>query len=157
MWKEFKEFAMQGNVIDLAIGVVIGGAFGKIVTSLVSDIIMPLVGALTGGLSFSDLRYVITPAVYEGGVEVTPANTLNYGLFIDNVINFLIIAVSIFIVIRAINQARKRLERQPQEEVAEEAAALTTDEILIQIRDLMEEQGGKKTVTAMPVDGTKTE
>ncbi|MGI6679201.1 MAG: large conductance mechanosensitive channel protein MscL [Dehalobacterium sp.] len=116
MWKEFKEFAMKGSVIDLAIGVIIGGAFGTIVSSLVEDIIMPLVGMVLGNVDFSnsfiilgDGEFTTIQAAKEAGVA-----TLNYGLFINNIINFLIIAFSIFIVIRQINQI-KRKEEAPAE------------------------------------------
>ncbi|MCR6545187.1 large conductance mechanosensitive channel protein MscL [Dehalobacterium formicoaceticum] len=112
MWKEFKEFAMKGNVMDLAIGVIIGGAFGKIVSSMVEDIIMPLVGMLLGNVDFSNLFIILgdgefstIQAAKEAGVA-----TLNYGLFINNIIDFLIIAFSIFIVIRQINRITKKEE-----------------------------------------------
>lgn len=136
MWKEFKEFAMQGNVIDMAVGVIIGGAFGKIVTSLVSDIIMPLIGMITGGISFSNLHVTLSPAVVENGVEVKAANTLNYGMFIDNILNFLIIALCIFMVIRTLQSAKKKFAKK--EEAKEEAAAgPTTEELLMDIRELL--------------------
>jgi large conductance mechanosensitive channel len=93
MWKEFKEFSMKGNVIDLAVGVIIGGAFGKIVSSLVSDIIMPLMGLILGKLDFSNLYYTLGSGA-----------KLNFGLFLNNIIDFLIIAFSIFIVIKQINR-----------------------------------------------------
>lgn len=118
MLKEFKEFAVKGNVLDLAVGVVIGGAFGKIVTSLVNDIIMPLVGLLTGGMDFAN--YFIT--LDRSGLsyktlseaQAAGAATLNYGLFIGAIIDFLIIAFSIFVVIKQINRFNKK------EEVVEE-------------------------------------
>lgn len=140
MWKEFKEFAMQGNVIDMAIGVIIGGAFGKIVTSLVSDIIMPLLGLLTGGINFGELKYVLSPAVMEGGKVITPENTLNYGLFLDNILNFFIIAFCIFMVIRTINQAKKKLIRKKAEAVVNDAPSPSTEGLLAEIRDLLKEK-----------------
>ena len=94
MWKEFKEFAFKGNVLDLAVAVVIGGAFGKIVTSLVNDIIMPIVGFLTAGTDFSSLKYVMTPAVMDGETVITPEAAILYGSFIKNIVDFLIIAFS---------------------------------------------------------------
>ncbi|WP_195381823.1 large conductance mechanosensitive channel protein MscL [Clostridium perfringens] len=108
MWKEFKEFAMKGNVIDLAIGVVIGGAFGKIVTSLVNDIIMPLVGSLVGKVDFSNLYINLSGQQFNSLQEAQAAGaaTINYGLFLNNLINFLIIAFSIFIVIKQINKLK---------------------------------------------------
>lgn len=106
MWKEFKEFAMKGNVVDLAIGVVIGGAFGKIVTSLVNDIIMPLVGRLVGKVDFSNLYINLSGQHYNSLQEAQAAGaaTINYGLFLNNLVNFLIISFSIFIVVKQINK-----------------------------------------------------
>ena len=108
MWKEFKEFAMKGNVIDLAIGVVIGGAFGKIVTSLVNDIIMPVIGSLVGKVDFSNLYINLSGQQFNSLQEAQAAGaaTINYGLFLNNLINFLIIAFSIFIVIKQINKLK---------------------------------------------------
>ncbi len=108
MWKEFKEFSMKGNVIDLAIGVIIGGAFGKIVTSLVNDIIMPVVGSLVGKVDFSNLYINLSGQQFNSLQEAQAAGaaTINYGLFLNNLINFLIIAFSIFIVIKQINKLK---------------------------------------------------
>ncbi|EOU1757259.1 large conductance mechanosensitive channel protein MscL [Clostridium perfringens] len=108
MWKEFKEFAMKGNVVDLAIGVVIGGAFGKIVTSLVNDIIMPIVGRLVGKVDFSNLYINLSGQQFNSLQEAQAAGaaTINYGLFLNNLINFLIIAFSIFIVIKQIKKLK---------------------------------------------------
>lgn len=106
MLKEFKDFAIKGNVVDMAVGIIIGTAFGKIVTSLVTDIIMPPIGWLTGGVDFSSLNVMLKPA--EGK---TDAVTINYGLFINNIINFLIIAFTIFFVIRQMNNLRERFRR----------------------------------------------
>lgn len=139
MWKEFKEFAMKGNVIDMAVGVVVGGAFGGIVSSLVSDIIMPLVGVLTGGVSFKDMSVTLTPAIKEGGEVVQAANTLNYGAFIDSIINFFIIAFSIFLVIRLFTSAKNKLIHT-QEPEPEAPAAPTSEELLTEIRDLLKAQ-----------------
>ncbi|AZV51479.1 mechanosensitive ion channel protein MscL [Bacillus halotolerans] len=125
MWKEFKTFAMRGNIVDLAIGVVIGGAFGKIVTSLVNDIIMPLVGLLLGGLDFSGLSFTFGDAV------------VKYGSFIQTIVNFLIISFSIFIVIRTLNQLKRKKEA---EEEAEAEAADAQEELLKEIRDLLKQQ-----------------
>ncbi len=108
MLKEFKEFAMRGNVIDLAVGVVIGGAFGKIVSSLVSDIIMPPIGALTGGVDFSDLVFTIKAAT-----PTTKAVAINYGLFINNIINFGIVAFSIFMMVKVINSLKRPQPHEP--------------------------------------------
>ncbi|KLU64244.1 large-conductance mechanosensitive channel [Desulfosporosinus acididurans] len=110
MWKEFKEFSLKGNVIDLAIGVIIGGAFGKIVTSLVSDIIMPLLGILLGKVDFSNLFIVLGSGHFKTIDEAKKAGvaTINYGTFINNIIDFLIIAFSIFIVIKQVNRFTKK-------------------------------------------------
>jgi large conductance mechanosensitive channel len=130
MLKEFKEFAVKGNVLDLAVGVVIGGAFGKIVTSLVNDIIMPLVGAVTGGINFTYLKFVIKAA--HGDV---PAVTLNYGNFIQNVIDFLIVSFSIFLFIKLISKFK--IEKEA-EVIEKEEAKLSQEVVLLQeIRDLL--------------------
>ncbi len=115
MLKEFKEFAMKGNIIDLAVGVIIGSAFGKIITSLVNDIIMPLVGLLLGKVDFSNLFLTLGSEKFTTIQEAKNAGvvTLNYGLFINNVIDFLIVAFSIFIVIKQINRFAKKKEEIP--------------------------------------------
>ncbi|SUY46907.1 large conductance mechanosensitive channel protein [Clostridium putrefaciens] len=129
MLKEFKEFAMKGNVTDLAIGVVIGAAFGKIVNSLVGDIIMPILGLVIGGVNFTDLKVVLRQST-----DPTKILTLNYGQFIQNIFDFLIIAFSIFLVIRLINKFKRKEE--VQEEIKEELP--TNEEVLLtQIRDLL--------------------
>ena len=112
MWKEFKAFAMKGNVIDLAVGVIIGGAFGKIVSSLVSDIIMPLVGLLLGKLDFTNLFIILGDGSFKTLEEAKAAGvaTLNYGLFINNIIDFVIIAFAIFMVIKQMNRIPKKKE-----------------------------------------------
>ena len=119
MWKEFKEFAMKGNVIDLAIGVVIGGAFGKIVTSLVNDIIMPVVGSLVGKVDFSNLYINLSGQQFNSLQEAQAAGaaTINYGLFLNNLINFLIIAFSIFIVIKQINKLKNFTKKKEEVQV----------------------------------------
>ena len=103
MWKEFKEFAFKGNVIDMAVGVVVGGAFSKIVTSLVADIITPIIGLITGGTDLKNLKYVFTPAT-----EEVAESALNYGLFIQNIIDFFIIDFSSFLVVKLISSSRTR-------------------------------------------------
>jgi len=115
MLKEFKEFAMKGNIVDLAVGVVIGGAFGKIVTSLVNDIVMPLVGLLMGKVDFSNLFFSLGEGNFTTIQEAKEAGvaTINYGLFINNIIDFLIVAFSIFIVIKQINKFAKKKEEKP--------------------------------------------
>ena len=114
MLKEFKEFAMRGNVVDMAVGIVIGGAFGKIVSSFVGDVIMPLVGMLVGGVDFTNLAITLKQAVVAAdGTETTPAVMLNYGSFIQTIFDFIIIAFAIFMVIRAMNRLKKKEEEAP--------------------------------------------
>ena len=115
---DFKAFALKGNVVDMAVGVIIGGAFGKIVTSLVNDIIMPLISIIIGGLDVSEWKYVISEAVIENGVEVQAETALRYGLFIQTVIDFFIIALCIFIMIKLIMGLHKKFEKKQEEEVA---------------------------------------
>jgi large conductance mechanosensitive channel len=110
--KEFKEFAMRGNVVDLAVGVIIGGAFGKIVASLVADVIMPPIGLLVGGVTFTDLKIVMKPAELIDGVEKA-AVTLNYGSFIQTTFDFLIIAFAIFMFIKLLNKLNKKKVEAP--------------------------------------------
>ena len=138
--KEFKEFAMRGNVIDMAVGVVIGAAFGKIISSLVDDIIMPLVGVATGGINFTDYKFVIQQAVIDGATKevITPEVTLNWGTWVQTIVDFLIVAFCIFIAIKGINSLKR------QEKKAEEAPAApepTKEEVLLtEIRDLLKEK-----------------
>jgi len=108
VFKEFKEFAMRGNVVDMAVGIIIGGAFGTIVKSLVSDVIMPPIGLLLGNVSFSDLAFTL-----KGAEGETAAVTLNYGLFIDNVISFLIVAFAVFLLVKGINSLKRQEEAAP--------------------------------------------
>ena len=133
--KDFRDFINQGNVVDMAVGVIIGGAFGKIVSSLVSDVIMPLIGAVTGGISFSDIKYELTPAVMENGEVIQEANTLNIGMFIDSIINFLIIALCIFTVIRLLQKSKEKFVHG--EAPAEEAPSPSAEDLLTEIRDLL--------------------
>ena len=141
---DFKAFIMKGNIIDMAVGVVIGGAFGKIVTSLVNDIITPLVSILTGKVSLTELKWVINPAVLdEAGAEVTPELALTYGNFIQNVIDFFIIAASIFVVLRVMTLAQKKLEslKKKEEEAVEEAAPAETElDVLKEIREMLKKE-----------------
>lgn len=128
MLKEFKKFAMRGNVFDLAIGVVIGGAFGKIVSSLVNDIIMPIIGLIIGGINFTHLKIVLGK---NGDTELA----ITYGAFIQTIVDFLIISFSIFLVVKAINSFKKK------EEEKEEAPAPSKEEILLtEIRDILKEK-----------------
>ena len=131
--KEFKEFAVRGNVIDMAVGVVIGGAFGKIVSSLVGDVIMPIVGVLTSGVDFKALKFTIKEAH-----ENIPAVTINYGMFIQTIIDFTIIAFCIFLVIKAINRL-KQDKSQEEASATQETIKEPSDEtkLLSEIRDLL--------------------
>ena len=129
MWKEFKEFISKGNVMDLAVGVIIGGAFGKIVTSLVDDMIMPILGIILGKINFTALKLVITPA--EGD---KPEVAVLYGSFIQNVVNFLIMAFVIFLMVKAVNKLRKPAKKV--EEVIEEIPT-KEETLLTEIRDIL--------------------
>ena len=135
MWQEFKEFAFKGNVVDMAVGVIIGGAFGKIVTSLVSDILMPILGALTGGINFTAMKLIIGNAVLENGEPAAIA----YGSFIQNVIDFLIMAMCIFLMVKVLNKITSSLKK-PEVEKEEKPAGPTQEELLAEIRDLLKEQ-----------------
>ena len=142
-FEDFKAFALKGNIVDMAIGVVIGGAFGKIVTSLVTDIITPLIGLATGNISLAELKFVLAPAVLDAvtGEVTTPELAITYGVFLQTIIDFLIIALSIFMVMRVAMNARKKLEdMKKKEEVAEEAEeepAETELSVLLEIRELL--------------------
>lgn len=133
--QEFKEFAVKGNVMDMAIGVVIGGAFGKIVTSLVSDIIMPLISAATGGLTFTDWKWVIHEAVMDGETVVKPELALTWGNFLQVIFDFIIIAFCIFMVVKGINKMKRQPEPEPEAPAA--PAGPTQEELLAEIRDLL--------------------
>ena len=129
MMQEFKDFAMRGNVVDLAVGVVIGGAFGKIVSSVVADIIMPPIGLLTGGVNFTDLKVLL-----KEGVGDIPAVTLNYGAFIQTIFDFTIIAFAIFLLVKAMNSAKKA-------EAAAPPPPPPAQEVLLgEIRDLLKQR-----------------
>ena len=129
--KEFKEFAVKGNVMDMAVGIIIGAAFGKIVASFVADVIMPPIGILLGGVSFTDLALVLKEAVGE-----TPAVTLAYGKFIQTVVDFTIIALAVFMMIKAINTL-KRKEESPPAAPAEPPPPSKEELLLAEIRDLL--------------------
>lgn len=139
MIKEFKEFAMKGNVLDMAVGIIIGVSFGKIITSLVNDVLMPPIGLLLGKVDFGSLKIIMTKgqaAVMDGAAVITPAVapvTINYGLFIQTIIDFLIVAFCIFMVIKAMNKASRKKEEAPA------APAPTPEDIALlkEIRDLL--------------------
>lgn len=138
--KEFKTFAMRGNVLDMAVGIIIGGAFGKIVSSIVSDIIMPPIGVLVGGVSFTDLKLTIKDAIpaqldAAGTIiaEAAPAVTINYGNFIQVIFDFIIVAFAIFLMIKAMNAAKKKEEEAP----AAPPAPSKEEVLLSEIRDIL--------------------
>ena len=128
MMSEFKDFAMRGNVVDMAVGIVIGGAFGKIVSSFVSDVLMPPIGMMMGGVDFSDLAVVLQEASGE-----VAAVTINYGSFIQTVVDFVIIAFAIFMVVRAMSNMKKKEEEAP----AEPPKPSTEEVLLTEIRDAL--------------------
>lgn len=135
---DFKEFAMKGNVIDMAVGVIVGGAFGKIVSSLVNDIIMPLISVITPGAGYKNLKYVITHADTANAVEEV---AINYGLFIQNIVDFVIIALSIFVALRVVMKFKKK-EEEPAPAPAPEPTA--EEKLLGEIRDLLKEEVKQK-------------
>jgi len=132
--QEFKQFAMRGNVVDMAVGIIIGGAFGKIVSSIVTDVVMPPIGALLGGVDFAYLKIVIKHAVKDAAGKVTsPEVAIAYGSFINTVVNFIIIAASIFVVVKLMNAMKKKDEAKP----ATPPAPTKDQELLSEIRDLL--------------------
>lgn len=140
MIKEFKEFISRGNVVDLAVGVIIGGAFGAIVTSLVKDVVMPPIGYLMSGIDFSSLKYTLAPATMGPDpkdaahlIQLKPPVDISYGMFINTLINFFIIALVIFLVVKGVNS----LKRKEAEKPAEPAAPTTDQQLLMEIRDLL--------------------
>lgn len=134
--QEFKQFAMRGNVIDLAVGIIIGGAFGKIVSSIVADIIMPTVGLLVGGVNFTDLKITLKHAIMEGDKVITPAVTINYGNFIQTTFDFTIIAFSVFLLVKGVNSLSKKNEVAPAAPPAPPADV----QLLTEIRDLLKDK-----------------
>ncbi len=141
-FNEFKEFAMKGNVVDMAVGVIIGAAFGKIVTSLVYDIIMPAIGMATGGINFSDHKWVIKQAVQQGEEIITPEVAITWGAFVQTIFDFLIVAFCIFVAIKFMNNLKRKPEPAPEEPAA--PAAPTQEELLTEIRDLLKQDLSKK-------------
>lgn len=140
--EEFKKFIFRGNVVDMAVGVVVGGAFSTIVNSLVNDIIMPAVGAIGGGTTFTNYKLVLHPAVLdEAGNVVTAEAAILYGSFIQNIINFLIIAACVFTAIKLMNKITDQFKAKEKEEPApEKPAGPTSEELLTEIRDLLKER-----------------
>jgi large conductance mechanosensitive channel len=137
MLKEFKEFAMRGNVMDMAVGIIIGAAFGKIVTSLVNDVIMPPIGLLMGNVDFSNLFVNLTMGqtfTSVAAAEAAGAPIIKYGMFVNTVLDFVLVAFAIFLVIRALNKLRKKQEAAPP---PEPPAPSTEEKLLAEIRDLL--------------------
>ena len=142
-FEEFKAFAMRGNVLDMAVGVVIGGAFGKITTSLVNDIIMPLISMITGGVDFSAWKWILKAAVVEGTEVIKPEIAVNFGNLVSVVLDFIIIAFAVFCMLKAINKMHDKISKpEPEAEPEhEEEPEPTKEELLLtEIRDLLKEQ-----------------
>lgn len=136
---EFSTFIMRGNVLDMAVGVIVGGAFGKISSSLVNDIIMPMVGMLLGKVNFTDLKIVLQQATVVDGTEVAEIS-INYGMFIQQIVDFLIISAAVFVMVKTFNKLTSlRKKQEAVEEVKEEPAKPTTEELLMEIVDLLKE------------------
>lgn len=140
-FEEFKAFAMRGNVVDMAVGVVIGGAFGKITTSIVNDIIMPLISMLTGGVDFTQWKWVLKEAVLDAEGAVTAAEVaVNYGNLISIILDFIIIAFAVFCLVKGLNALHRKEEEPAPEPEAEPAPPTpTAEELLAEIRDLLKE------------------
>ena len=135
--KEFKEFAMRGNVVDLAVGIIIGGAFGKIVSSVVADVLMPPIGLLLGGVKFTDLKIFLTdPVVDAAGVITKQAVSINYGNFVQALVDFLIIAFAIFMMIKGMNSMKKKEVAAPAEALAPPPPS-NEEVLLAEIRDIL--------------------
>ena len=136
---EFKQFIARGNVMDMAVGVIIGGAFGKISTSLVNDIIMPAVSMLTGGIDFSSWKIVMKEAVMENGEEIAAAVSINYGTFLATILDFLIVALAVFCMIKALNTLHRKKEEAPAQPPAPPAPS-KEELLLTEIRDLLKKE-----------------
>ena len=141
-FEEFKAFAMRGNVLDMAVGVVVGGAFGKITASLVNDIIMPLISMLTGGVDFSQWKWVLKEAVANAEGVIDPATevAVKFGSTIAVIIDFIIIAFAVFCMVKAINSFHRKKEEPAPEPAVEVPAAPTAEELLTEIRDLLKDK-----------------
>ena len=134
--QEFKQFAMRGNVVDMAVGIIIGGAFGKIVSSLVSDVIMPGVGLLVGGVNFTDLKITLKDAVMNGEEVVSPAVAINYGNFLQVTFDFIIIAFAVFMLVKGVNALSKKKEEKPAAPATPPAPPADI-QLLTEIRDML--------------------
>lgn len=139
-FKEFKEFAVKGNAVDMAVGVIIGAAFGKIVTSIVNDLIMPPIGWIIGGVNFTDLKFTL-PSIDLGVEKMAPA-TVNYGNFIQTLLDFVIVAFCVFLLVKGINRLSRKKEVAPPAPVAPPEPT-GEEKLLIEIRDLLKKKEGK--------------
>jgi large conductance mechanosensitive channel len=137
MMQEFKEFAMRGNVVDMAVGIIIGAAFGKIISSFVADVLMPPIGMLIGGTDFTGFKLILKEGVMEGGKVVTSPVAINYGTFIQVIIDFLIIAFAIFMMIKVMNSMKKKEVKAVESVVAPPSAEVV---LLSEIRDLLQKK-----------------
>ncbi len=137
---EFKDFAVRGNVVDMAVGVVIGAAFGKIVSSLVDGLIMPLVGVATGGMNFSDYKFVLQQAVMDGAEVIKPEVAITWGSIVQTIVDFIIVAFCIFVMIKFINRMRRTKEAEAAAEDATAAEPSTEEKLLTELRDLLQQQ-----------------
>jgi large conductance mechanosensitive channel len=133
MFKEFKDFIMTGNVIDLAVAVILAGAVGLVVNGFVSDIMMPIVGHFSGGMDFADMAYVLSPAIMENGEVVKPANSIKYGNWINSIISLITVGFVLFMIVKAYNKSKT----PPAPEAPAAPAGPTQEELLAQIRDLL--------------------
>lgn len=136
IFKEFREFAMRGNAMDMAIGIIMGAAFGKIISSFVSDVLMPPIGLLIGGVNFTDLKIELKHAVTDAAGNIIPAVTLNFGNLIQAALDFLIIAFAIFLIIKSINRFHKKKADEP----SPQPGPTKEETLLTEIRDLLKEQ-----------------
>jgi large conductance mechanosensitive channel len=136
IFKEFKSFAMRGNVVDMAVGIIIGAAFGKIVSSLVKDVIMPPIGLMLGGMNFTDLKLTLKSASVDASGKAVDAVALNYGVFVQTTIDFIIVAFAIFILVKGMNALKKKEETAPA--TAPEPSA--QEKLLAEIRDLLKKE-----------------
>lgn len=135
--KEFRQFIARGNVIDLAVGVIIGSAFGKIVSSIVDDLIMPPIGLIIGGINFSDIKIILRQPYVDAAGKQFPALSLNIGNFLQVLLNFIIIAICIFLIVKAVNKLENEFIKKKQEEEKKEAKKDPQVELLTEIRDLL--------------------
>ncbi len=132
MIKEFKEFAVKGNMVDLAVGIIIGGAFGKVVSSIVSDVLMPPLGYLIGGINFTDIKIPLKTSVVDASGKLSQAATINIGNFIQALVDFGIIAFAVFLIVKMINRLQRKAEETPAQ-----ASPSKQEELLVEIRDLL--------------------